>query len=230
MKKLFFFALIIFSVFIIYFLKVDRKVYYLALGSSLKYSFDLDKNKVYGYSYYVSDYFNKKGILESYVYEYSGDDLRISDLINDIEDNKKYGDYTLKNSLIKADLVSLGIDASDVYGRILTFDYDSVYDYIDGLCIDFEKLLEIIREYCKEDIVFIGYVNPYTDNSDAYDIIDYLNKRYKEICEEYGVIFVDISGISLNSVYDGSFRFDGDSYKKIGDEVRKKASKSLFEG
>lgn len=211
---------------------MDRKVYYLSLGDSSKYSYDSSGKRVYGYSYYVSNYLNKKDVLEKYVYEYSDSDLRISDLINDIKTNKKYGDYTLKNSLIKADLVTLSIRADDVYSRILIGDYNLVYDYIDGLCEDFDELLGAIREYCKEDIIFVGYYNPFMEmnNSDINDLVDYLNKRYKEICEEYGVIFTDISNMNLNGSYDGTLRLDGIDYEKIGNEVVKKASKSLFEG
>jgi len=208
---------------------MDKKVYYLALGDSSKYEYDAFGKKVYGYSYYVADYFRKMDVLEKYVFQYSKPDLRITDLINDINFNKKYGNYTLKNSLIKADLVTLKIDASDVYNRILIGDYNSVYDYIDGLCKDFDELLKLVRQYCKEDIIFIGYFNPFIsmNNSEIDDLIYYLNKRYKEVCDEYKVIFNDISSAKFS--FENNF-INGEDYKKIGDMVIKSADKSLFEG
>ena len=232
MKKLFICLSVVFIIFVIYLCTMDKKVYYLALGDSSKYSYDAFGEKVQGYSYYVADHFRKKDILEKYVFEYSLPDLRITDLINDINSNKRYDNYTLKNSLIKADLVTLKIDASDVYSRIMVGDYNSVYDYIDGLSKDFSKLLELVRQYCKEDIIFIGYSNPFAsmNNSDIDDLIDYLNKKYKEVCDEYEVIFNDISAIDFDGEYNGLMYFNGDDYKKIGDVVIKSANKSLFEG
>lgn len=229
MKRLFICLSIILAVFVIYFFTMDRRVYYLALGDSSKYEYDAFGQRIYGYSYYVGEYFNKKDILERYVYEYSSSDLRITDLINDINSNKKYGNYILKNSLIKADLVSLRIDGGDVYNRILLGDYNHVYDYIDGLSKDFDELLGLIREYCKEDIIFVGYVNPFyrMKDSEIADLIIYLNKSFKEVCDKYEVIFVDISDVSFTGEYNDIIYYNGDDYKKIGDAVIKSMKKAI---
>lgn len=210
MKKILFCVAIILSVFIIYLTTMDRKVYYLALGNSSKY---FDGN--YSYSYYISKYIGKKNVLEDYVYGYSKYDKKIPDLINDIQNNVKHVNYTLKNCLVKADLVTLRINHDDVTSRIIYESSEDVYDYIDDLCKDFEMLIKLIREYCKEDILFLGY--PVLDNftSDEKDVIEYLNKKYRDICDDYNVTFVEVK--SFNE-------------KEIFKQVIKIVDKKLFEG
>lgn len=176
MKKILVISLVILSVFIIYLSTMDKKVYYLALGN---------KN----YSNNIKNHLKKRKVLEKYVYEYCADDKRIADIINEIKENKNEKSYTLKNSLIKADLVTINISIKDVYEK--TQDYSNIYDYIDELTLDLEKMFKLIRQYCKEDIILIGYY----DKSNK-DIINYINKRYKEVCDRYNIEFVKIKNIS----------------------------------
>ncbi len=213
MKKLLFFGIVFLSVFVIYLATMDRKVYYLSLGDSSKY---LSSNKKdFGYSYYVSQHLNRKKVLEDYVYGYSASDKKIPDLIRDIQDNSKIKKYTLKNCLVKADLVTLRINADDVVDRVMYETSSDVYDYIDDLCRDFESLLKLIRQYCKEDVLFLGYLVIDSFTSDEKDAIEYLNKKYKDICSDYDVTFVD-----LNSSDD----------KNVSNQVIKIVDKKLFEG
>lgn len=210
MKKILFCMVTVFSIFIIYLATMDRKVYYLALGNSSK-----RYNNNYGYSYFVSQYINKKDVLEDYVYDYSDFDKKIPDLIKDIQNNAKSRKYTLKNCLVKADLVTLRISHDDVLERIMFESSEDVYDYIDGLCKDFEKLIKLIREYCKEDVLFLGYLISDDYTSEGKDIIEYLNKRYKSICDDYNVTFVDIRS---------------SDEKDIFKQVIKIVDKKMFEG
>ena len=80
---------------------------------------------------------------------------------------------------------------------------------------------KLMREYCKEDIVLVGFYNPFQEASeDVLDVFEYLNKKYRDVCLEYDVIYVDISDINYISE---------DSLKKIGNKVIYKMSKNLFE-
>ncbi len=234
MKKILIVGLVLLSIFIIYLANMDKEVYYLALGDSSKVSFDSYGKKVNGYSYYVQKHLKNKGVLEKYVYEYSKSDMRITDLIRDIKVNKKFKDITIKNALIKADLVTLSVNAEDVFSMLKGDDiiYSDIYDYIDDLTLDLEKLFKLMREYCKEDIIFVGYYNPYKyiKNSDIEDIIDYMNKRYKEISLENNIKYVDISDIS--EVYlpnNESIYLNGAGYRFIGNKVISASDKILFD-
>ena len=191
MKKILFVLFVFLFVFIIYLANMDKKVYYLALGDS----YDSDDN----YSFYVKDYLNEKNVLEKAIYDYANSNDRITDIYNKIVSNEKSKNGTLKNSLIKADLVTLKINIDDS-------SFVDIYDYIDDLAKDFDKLLNLIRQYSKEDIMFIGYDYRNKD-IDEIDLISYLNKRYKEVCNHYDVIFVE--DVSLITEKMDKYLFEG---------------------
>lgn len=198
MKKILFVLVVFLFVFVIYLANMDKKVYYLALGDSYE-SFD-------NYSFYVKDYLNEKGVLEKSVYDYSNSEDRITDIYNRIISNEKSSSGTLKNSLIKADLVTLKIKIDDVYEKINDSSYAYIYDYVDDLTKDFDKLLSLIRKYSKEDIMFIGY-NYINDSKNNRKIISYLNKRYKEVCDKYDIIFINDTSLITRKI--DKYLFEG---------------------
>ena len=98
--------------------------------------------------------------------------------------------------------------------------YNDVYDYIDDLAYDLDNLFKLMREYCKEDIVMVGPYNPFSDSSDKLDVYEYFNEKYKDVCGEYDIIYVDLSDIS---------EINGQNYERIANRVIDKMSKNLFE-
>lgn len=177
MKKILFVSFVFLFVFLIYLDNIDKKVYYLALGD------------MGNYSLYVKKYLAKNDVLEKGIFEFSNPKDRITDIYNRITGNMKIGGKTLKNTLIKADLVTLKINNTDIYEKINDSSFNDVYEYIDELTLDFEKLLVLIRKYCKENIIFIGFEYK-NGNKNEKDLIDYLNKRFKEVCNENRVIYI----------------------------------------
>ena len=196
----------------------------MALGDSLERVYVGDE-EVYGYSYYVKKYLMDDDLLERYSDDYAKVDTRITDIINDINNNKKVttgdGSFSLKNALIKADLITLNISSSDVFNKLNKKDviYNEVYDYIDDLAYDLDNLFKLMREYCKEDILMIGPYNPFSDIN-SLDVYEYFNKKYRDVCEKYDVIYVDLSDVN---------ELNGESYELIGNRVIGKMRKNLFE-
>lgn len=208
MRKILFCVFVILIVIVIYILNVDEKIYYLALGNSNKY-FGVKKN----YSFYVEDYLKEKNVLEKAVFDYTGND-RITSLINKINENEKGNSSTLKNALVKADFVSIKIDVPDLVEK-LNDEYvviNDVYDYIDDLSNDLETLFKLIRTYCKENVVFIGYSTCYHK-----EIFRYLNKRFKGVCDKYNIVFIDVAKFDSNEDC-----FSAISSKVIGELVLEK--------
>ena len=241
MKKILLLGLIFLLVFLIYLCNMDKKVYYLALGDSLASGEDAYGKKINGYTSIVKNYLKEKGLLELYVDEFAQSGYRTTDLINDIEDNKKIikekKDITIKNALIKADLVTLSIGANDILNKINIENgvpYEKIYDYIDDLAIDLEKLLKLMREYCKEDIVLIGYYNPYPylNSSKVEDVFEYLNKKYKEVCLRYKIYYIEIDDMFKENPEflpnDNDIHPSKEAYKAIGNEVIGVINKTLL--
>ena len=225
MKKILITGLIFLVIFLIYLANMDKKVYYVALGDSLEREY-VSNEEVYGYSYYIKNYLKKDDLLERYSDDFAKADIRITDIIKDINNNAKIttnkGSFSLKNALIKADLITVNISSNDVFNKLKgnNIVYNDVYDYIDDLAYDLDNLFKLMREYCKEDIVMVGPYNPFSDSSDKLDVYEYFNEKYKDVCEEYDIIYVDLSDIS---------EINGQNYERIANRVIDKMSKNLFE-
>ena len=175
-------------IFLIYYLNLDQKVYVLSIGDHFIVESDYHKD--------IDNYLGKK-LEKSVIYSNNGD-YRIIDLINDIKDNKKFtyknNQYTINNTLIKADIIFISIGMNDLrYNK-----NNNNYDYVDEVISDLDILLKLIRKYSKEKIYIFNYYN--FDN----DFNNYINERLKKIADRY-----NIGVISL------------DSYDNIGKTIKK---------
>ncbi len=222
----------------IFFLTRDKKIYYLSLGDSLAagqtpYN-TIDKS----YGDYVSEYLKDKEVLEFYTKDFAQSGYRSTDLLNDLEDNKEIEvdgkKITIKNALIKADLVTLSIGFNDLFYKLNVaneFDLnevDDVYEYVDESIKDIDKLLYELRKACKEQIMVFGFYNPFTNFSDSLStliepIIKYANNKMESLVLKYDMTFVDVHDTFLaNDNYLSStleIHPTEDGYKAMADKV-----------
>lgn len=200
MKKFIVIGLVVLSILIIYLTTIDRQIYYLAFGDDIT-TIELENNN--GYSNHIKNYLEYYDKLEVYIKEFSKENYRITDMITDINNNKKVKigdkDKSVKNALIKADLLTVSVGINDLTSKINTQNIDKVnnyqhlYDDVDEITNDLQKLLIILREYCKEDIFLIGIYYPYTiQNQELNSVFAYLNTRFKEMANIYEIQYIDI--------------------------------------
>ena len=170
-------VLVVVIIFIIYILNVDNKIYYVNIGSNIKYN-KIIKNKL-----------NNNKELEKYT-NYQINDYRITDLINDINDNKIINDnQTLQNALIKADILTLKIGDDELKYKAKEKNINDMFEYCDELITDLDNLFQLLRLYDKEKIYFIALNN---NDSEYYDeIYDYLNIKIKSLCSNYNIILIN---------------------------------------
>lgn len=185
MKKVLIGIIIIISIFLIYNLLKDDKVYYVSISDRTSLASDIE----YGYKDHINEYLEENNKLEKYVDIYNSD-VRITDIIRYINDNKKYDNKNIKNILIKADLLTLSIGYNDLISKIDKYNSYDMYKYINTYLKDLEELFTLIREYDKEKIVMIGYYNPYSSSYDK--MVEYINNKVKELCLKYKIDFIDI--------------------------------------
>lgn len=184
MKKILALAVIALSIFLIYLSTIDKKVYYLSLTTDTK-----EPN----YATMVRDSLKKKDLLEKYVSEFDGPNLRITDFSKMIDSNKtlKLGkkEQSIKNALIKADVVTLDVGRVDLFTKLAyEQNINTLYDYVDGLSNDLDTFLDLVRKYCKEDVFLLEIYNP----SDIFpsEIIDYINDQYKRLAQKHHIYYV----------------------------------------
>ncbi|MDD2469665.1 MAG: SGNH/GDSL hydrolase family protein [Bacilli bacterium] len=215
MKKIIILVLIIGLPILIYIMTINNKVYYIALGDSLAAGQNPYKSTAYGYADYVADNLRTRKKLDFYTKKFAVSGYRIIDLINDINDNKKIlidnKEITIKHALAKSDIITISIGSDDLFYKMGINGFDSVYysetdsrKYVDEVILDVDNLLVLIKKYCKEDIILIGYYNPLWHMKKDYakeldPVFVYANKRMKEISKKNSVIYIDIHKMFENN-------------------------------
>ena len=106
--------------------------------------------------------------------------------------------------MTNADIVTLSIGLNDLLYKlslsdlsIILGDKQKLNQYINDVLLDIEKLIILMRKYCKEDIILIGYYNPLWikninyANETEFIFLD-INKRMKDLAKKYDLYYVDI--------------------------------------
>lgn len=225
MKKILLMLIIFVAVFLIYLFNIDNKIYYLSLESFNEFN---EENGDYDES--VINYLSINNKLEKAIVEFSKNNYLINDLADDIRENKKIKinnkNITLKNALIKADLVTIFVGMNEINNKSLLSKNNDLkqYSYIDNLLTDLDKLLSLTREYCKEDIFIIGVYYPYQEyQAGLVDLFSYYNERYKDLASKYNMKYIDIYNTFLENT---SYLSSNDNispslkgYKYISDQI-----------
>ena len=146
MKKILVLGIVLLGIFLIYLSTLDKKVYFLSLGDEISQGINLYNKKDYNYNDYIKEYLENKKVLETYINLYFNDNMRTIDLIDYIEENKEIvvegKKKTIKNALIKADLVTLSIGGNDVVSKLLlknNYTKEELYNYLDEYLKDIEN-------------------------------------------------------------------------------------------
>ena len=224
MKKILIIGIIVLSIFLIYLTTLDKKIYYLSLGDQI--SLGMTKENYYEKSYtnYIKEYLEEKNLLETYINSYEEQGKRITDIINDINNNKEIEETnkTIKNSLIKSDLITISIGTNDIIAKINNINkneinYKILNENINSIIEDLDKLLKLIREYCKEDIIMIG-IHIITDDEKIQELINYANEKFKETSEKYNITYINMYEI-LNLEEEYKIYPTKQEYEKIGNVI-----------
>ena len=231
MKKILILGIIILSIFIIYLTTIDKKVYFLSLGDEIALGFTKEGYYELNYNDYIKEYLENKNKLEIYINDFTTQGYRITDIINDINKNKELEETnkTIKNTLIKADLVTLSIGTNDIISQIereykLTkIDYNKIYKNIKQITEDLDKLLKLLREYCKEDIVLVG-INITTEDEKINEIINYANETFEQISNKYNITYIN----QYEKKQEIKIYPTKEEYKKLGNKIIEELNNNLL--
>lgn len=217
MKKIIFICILVLFVFIIYIINIDKKEFVFLVGDSLS----LSKNSygITNYDGYLNDYLKKRNISEKYII-YGKEEYRIGELERDIKSNIIVNDRHIQNILIKADLVIIEIGIDNLVPILFSNDKDYIYDYLDGIIVNMESLIKIIKSYCKEKILLVGYYNPYLNNNNI-KYINYVNEKYKSISNKYQIDYLDLSDLNKEEYFSNpsNYYLNNKGYKKLNDKI-----------
>ena len=179
MKKLIIIFLIFFSIFYIYLLTCDEKIYYLSISNNYNSN---------DFSNIIAKKLKRNNLLGIHLNEFSNNNNRITDYIDMIDDNKyiikNNKKIHFKNALIKADIITLSLGTKDFITN-----YGDSTEKVLTIRNNIETLIKKIREYSKEDIYFISIYSEYVDSK----YIDKLNNDIKSICSDNKIKFININ-------------------------------------
>ena len=134
-----------------------------------------------------------------YSKDFIENDIRVIDLINNINSNKKIDNITIQNILTRTNILILGVGNNEINYKISKLDMKEnndyiMYSYLDQLLIDIQSLINLIKEYQKDNIIFLGYYNDTGNkNNDKYYI--YINKQLEKIMKDNDICFINLFNI-----------------------------------
>lgn len=224
-KKLFVLALLFLTGLISLYLK-DDKIYYVSLGDGLSLGINENNYIDNGYSDYVKDYLKSKNKLKYYTKSFSKQDIRITDLINMINNNIEVNNINIQNALNKADLITLSIGMNEImYKYSNNTNKSYLYDYIDSYIIDMENLIKLIKKYNNKKIYVLGLYNP-INHTELDKYIIYSNNKLINLCNKENINYVDLYNIFKNNshlIYNlNNYYPNKDGNKIIANEIIKK--------
>ena len=211
MKKLLILAIIILSVFLIYFFFNTNQKVYSAVGDFYAAGLNSDNSYEYGYPDYIKDIYKENNVLKYYDNNYTKDSYSIEKMRLDIKNNdfkvEKGTTISVKKVLREADILTITIGMNDLLEylnlrKIDDLEYLNKLDIDKGL-IDIEqdlnKLILEIRKYAKRDIILVGYYFP---NKKNYPNIYYVSKQfdniYNKISKKYKIEYISSNYLLKN--------------------------------
>lgn len=197
MKKILTMIIIVLAILLIYLGFKDKDIYYLSLGDALANGVNGIGAKDYGYADYIKDYLDNNNLLDNYA-ALTNNNERSIDLIKSIEENVKIKinnkEKTLQNALIKADIITISIGMNDLFSNITfnnDFSVNDLYNKLDEVALDLDKLFKLLRDYSKEKIVFIGFYNCLKDE-ELTEFFNYANDKISKLANSYNIDYLNI--------------------------------------
>lgn len=232
-KKIILFLLLV-SIVLIGINVKDNKISYISIGDGLSKGMNYNNFESIGYSDYLYNYLKKNNKIELYTKDFSNENNRITDLIDDINNNISINinnkKIYIQNAIKNADILTISIGMNEIlykYGNHVNDGY--MYSYIDECISDLNKLIKIITKLNNKDIFLLGFYNP-TDDNELDEFIEYTNKKVIELCNEYKINYIDTYSIFNNNKHliynDNNYYPNQDGYKLIANSIKNKLNLS----
>ncbi len=197
-KILFIIGLSVLLTYFIYFFNLEHKVYLVAIGDGIasgETTFNID-----GISYndYLKEYFEGKHLLKNYNQSYAYKNYKISNLINDLNNNKTKpkSKLNVKQIIHKATILTIGIGEEELVKLAMTNDLTK--EVLDDYLKKYDVMLAMLKEITEAKIMLVSfYENSYLDKSNV--II--LNAELNNLALKYDCSFINISDLIVGNDY-----------------------------
>ena len=195
MKKILYFLLIFFSIYVIYNNFNNNPINYISFNDQFGNN---------SYNEMMRDYLIKKNRLLNFNDLFTN--KKISGLVKDIKNNKtiryKNKDYYIKKDLRESDILVIFIGEEELSRYYDKYDINKNYYYFNKMYNDIELLIKEVNKYAQGKVLFLGYYNPtnyYDSKSDEF-FFD-VDKKLYNLMVEHNANYIDLYEIVKGNNY-----------------------------
>ena len=184
-----FFSLIVIG----FYLNSNKKEYnYTILGDK-----EIYKNNIISKNFtdLIYDKLSNEEYFGRYNEDFIFDDIRIIDIINQIEENKQINNNTIQNILKNTDILIIFVGNNEInYKLSKNNPYENndkqIYTYLDQVENDMLNMIKLIKKYNNSNIILLGL---YNDTNNLYNdrYYEYINKKIQNISLNNNIIFIN---------------------------------------
>ncbi len=189
--------------FISYVQNNNKEINYTILGDKELFSNNL---KSVNFSDMIYQKLDDDNLLGFYSKDFIRKDIRIIDVMNDINDNISIDNITIQNIIKRTDIMILSIGNNEINYKLSKIDKDinndvEIYKYLDEIVNDASKLIDDIQKINKCKIIFLGYYNDTNNvNNDKYYI--YVNDKIENMIKDKKQEFINLYNLlNKNELY-----------------------------
>ncbi len=197
MKMKIILVLIFFSLIILisYIQNNNNEINYTILGDKELFSNNL---KSINFADLISKKLDDEEILGFYSKDFIKKDIRIIDVINDIDQNLNIDNISIQNIIKRTDVLILNIGNNEINYKLSKIDDNNqdyeIYKYLDQVVLDINELFNKIKSLNSKKIIFLGYFNDTNNvNNDKY--YNYINKKVEQLTKNNNIIYIDLFSI-----------------------------------
>ena len=176
------------------------------------------------YNMYVYNYLKDRKTINEFNFYFNN--YTVSLLYQDIKNNRTIKvnnkDYYFKKSLRESDIVIISIGMEELANNYNKYDMKDNYAYFNNMYRDIQNLIQEIRKYAKEKVIFLGYYNP-TNYYDSHvdEFFYYINIKLNRLMVNNDVVYLDLYELIKGNNYkeNNSMYLIDQAHQKISEMI-----------
>lgn len=173
-----------------------KEINYTLLGDKELFSNNIiSKN----FSDLIYDKLKKEIKIGKYNKDFIKEDIRIIDVINQIEDNEEINNQNIQKVLKDSNIIMLNIGNNEIKYKLSKYDENDnndkeIYLYLDQTIDDYKNLIKLLKKYNNDNIVLLSnYNDTNIKNNDKY--YKYINNKLETFSKENNIKYLNINSL-----------------------------------
>lgn len=134
-----------------------------------------------------------------YSKEFTSNDIRAIDIINNIDSNVQIDNIYIQNILKRTSILIVNSGNNEINYKLSKVDNNEnndneIYIYLDEVYNDIENLINKIKNYNDGKIIYLGVYND-TGNKENNKYYEYINKKLNHLMNKYDIEYINLYNI-----------------------------------